>query len=353
MTEHALPPVPAIAADTLAALEARHVAFLEQRLVSDAARADWVRSFRAGYAWALGLRVGDVVHPRALTDGLSRALTEASVKEVVAPVMREIHRRVLATLRAEDSRLADYVDAEARLAIDALLERSDLVPERLVRELFEQEAVEDALRDIFFDGMVEFNQTVNPFFADWGLPALLKKMPIGGGTILKSMGAMRGEFDRRLEPEIRKFLQVFARKATVKLADFTITRGGDPKTIALRKNVVSLLYTQTIAELLHGVDDAAAAHGDRAAEAILLQLLRRERPRDRLREALELLLQEHGAKTIGEWLDDVGVTGEPALDEWADLLWPHVQRAFGSPVARDFFRALAAEFYASLPRAPS
>jgi len=342
MTDIALP------AETLEALKKKHVAFLSARMAGTAAREDWVRSFREGYAWALGLPVKEVVDVAALTDGVAAALSQASVKTLFAPVVKDVHRRTVASLKADDKRLAEYVNADARAAIDAILERSDLVPEKLVREVFAQEAIEDALRDILFDGLKEFNETVNPFFADWGLPALLKRMPIGGGAILKSMGAMRGEFDKRLEPEIRKFLLVFSRKAKNKLADVVITKGSDPKSIELRKNVVSFLYTQSLSELLAGVDDKAMKQGEIAVEQIVLESLTKEHPKKQLRAALEAFLADHGDKTVGEWLAAVGATGEPDLDAWAALLWPHVERVLASPVAHAFFEKITAEFYDGL-----
>jgi hypothetical protein len=270
------------------------------------------------------------------------------VKALFAPAARDIHRRAMASLRKDETRLGEYVPAQARLAIDDLLERSDLVPERLIRNIFEQEAIEEAIHDTLYDGLTEFNQTVNPFFADWGLPALVKRMPIGGGAISKSMGAMKGEFDKRLEPEIRKFLLAFSRKAKTKLADFFITRGDDPKSVELRKNVVSFLYSQSMKELLAGVDEAAQKKAAHAAEHITLETLKHDRPRQRLHEGLVAFLNEHGDATFGEWLKAASATGTPDLDAWANLLWPHVKRGIESPVSQAFFEKLTNEFYEGL-----
>lgn len=350
MTDLALSPT-TLSRETLEALKKKHIAFLELRLGSEAARQDWLGAFRDGYAWALTLRVRDVIDPVALTDGVTKALTADSVKALFAPVARDIHRRVLASAKGDESRLGDYVPAAARLAIDELLEKPDLVPERLVRKIFEQEAIEEAIRDTLFDGLKEFNEGVNPFFADWGLPALLKRMPIGGGAILKSMGAMRGEFDKRLEPEIRKFLLGFSRKAKGKLADFFITQGDDPKFIELRKNVVSFLYSQSMKELLAGIDDASSKRAETAVEHITLETLKRDHPRERLRAGLEELIRDAGDATFGQWLTTVGATSEPDLDAFAALLWPHVKRGIESPVSRAFFETITSEFYDGLAAA--
>ena len=342
MTEISLSP------EQVALLKQKHIAFLRGRLGSDAAREDWVRSFREGYTWVLGLQVNEVIDSVALTEGVVKALTAESVKALFAPVGKDIHRRVLKALKADADRLGDYVPAPARLAIDDLLERKDLVPERLLRKVFEQEAVEDAIRDMMYDGLVEFNETANPFFADWGLPAILKRMPIGGGAILKSMGAMRSEFDKRLEPEIRRFLLVFSRKAKDKMADLFVKKGDDPKVIELRKNVVSFLYSQSMGQLLAGVDDAAAKKAEHAVEHMVLETLRREEPRQKLKAALDDFLKEHGKGTIGGWLKAANAQGEPDLDAWASLLWPHLKRGLESPVAQAFFEKLTNEFYDGL-----
>src|SRR5690349_10691181 len=105
MTDLALSP------ETLEALKKKHLAFLVARLGGDAAREDWLRSFREGYTWALGLRVSEVVDPVVFTEGITKALTAESVKTLFAPVARDIHRRALASMKTDKARLGDYVPA--------------------------------------------------------------------------------------------------------------------------------------------------------------------------------------------------------------------------------------------------
>jgi hypothetical protein len=338
----------ALSADTLATLKRKHIAFLETRLSGDAARADWIASFRQGYEWALTQRVRELLKPDALTDGVLRALSSESVQTLFSPVARELSRRAFASLKSDASTVGDYVPEAARTAIQELLDKPDLVPPRLIRKVFEQEAIEEAIRDTLYDGLKEFNEGVNPFFADWGLPALIKRMPIGGSTIIKSMGAMRGEFDKRLEPEIRKFLLVFSRKAKVKLAEFFITKSGEPKFVELRKNLASYLYGESIKDLVAGVDNTTRASAERAAEQIALDARSRDRVRLRVRALLDELLRDAGDATLGDWLTAVGATGKPELDAFAELMWPHVALALESPVSRAFFAKITEEFYDGL-----
>lgn len=336
---------------TLHDLKRRHVAFLEERLVSQAAREDWIRAVRDGYVEFLALPVRDVLDPAAMARGLHEALTADSVRAFFAPLLRDLHRRVLSSLGEDRTPLGDHVPPKARLAIDALLDRRDLIPEALVRKVFEQKVIEDAIHDTLYEALTQFTTTVNPFFAEWGLPSILKRMPIGGSLILSSMESMRAEFDRRLEPEIRKFLGAFSRRARGELTELFLTRSADPRFAELRKNVVAFLYSRSLSELLEGLDEEAAATGTTAVEHIVLGLLGRDRAGHGLERELRRFLDECGDETVGEWMRAAGVSGDPALEAWASLLWPHVERALRGPVVRDLLGRITAEFYDGLATA--
>src|SRR5262249_37749361 len=133
-------------------------------------------------------------------------------------------------------------------------------PARLLREALENEAAEEVMRDVLYDALKEFSEKVNPFFADWGLPSLLKKLsPFGLGAMSKGFDSVRVEFDRRLEPEIRKFLLGFSRRALKNVADFTIDKADEPEFVAIRKRLVHFLLERRVAELCPEPDDGRAA----------------------------------------------------------------------------------------------
>lgn len=343
MTDLSFPPA------TVAALRAKHIAYLAERLTDDRARGDFVRSFANAYDHVLSRPLRELVDPAALSAVLTDVVTADAIRGLAAPVLREIHRRTVSALKTDEAKVGDFVPEAAREAIAALIARPDLLPEDLVRRVFEDEAAEEVLRDVLYDALVEFNDSVNPFFADWGLPALLKKvMPIGSGTVIKSIGAIRGEFDKRLEPEIRKFLLVFMRKSKSKIADLVVAKGADPKFIALRQSVVAWLYERSVAELTKTVDDDARDHVDTAAEEIALELAKQAHPRDRLRAEIEAFLKEKGDVTLGDWLTSIGAVARPELERIAELLWPHVRLLLESPPARAFYERVTWEFYDSL-----
>jgi len=338
-----------LSAAQVSALKAKHIAYLAERLTDDRAKGDFVRSFANTYDHVLSRPLREVVDPAALSSFLTDVVTSDAIRGLAAPVVREVHRRTVAALKTDEAKIGDYVNDAARAAIAELIARPDLIPEDLIHRIFEDEAAEEVLRDVIYDALVEFNDSVNPFFADWGLPALLKKvMPIGSGTVIKSIGAIRGEFDKRLEPEMRKFLLVFVRKSKTKMANMIVTKGADPKFMALRQNVVAWLYERSVAELTKTVDDDARDNVDTAAEEIALELAKNAHPREQLHAEIEAFLKEKGDVTLGDWLTSVGAVARPDLERIAELLWPRVRMLLESPPARAFYERITWEFYDGL-----
>lgn len=335
---------------TLEDLKRRHVAFLKSRLVSEQARRDWIRAFAGAFEHILALRIRVVLRPATIADALARALRDDSARTFFAPAARDVQRHVLGALAAEQTSLGDYVPEDARRAIDSLLEKRDLVPDSLVRKVFEQQAIVDAIDDTLYDGLMQFNTSVNPFFADWGLPSFIKRMPIGAGMILASMEALRGEFDRRLEPEIRKFLSAFSRRATGQLTELFITKSGEPKFIELRKNIAAFLYSQSLAELLSGVDHDDIATGALAAERLMLDAQAGEKLAASLRRILESFLIDRGDATVREWLGEIGATERPDVERWAAGLWPWAEQVLRSPALGEYLERITAEFYDTMKR---
>ena len=106
-----------ISRSTLAELERRHVAFLEERLVSERAREDWIRAAEAAADAIREVRIRDLFDPRALAGNLHRALGTGTVRTFFSPLLARMQRELVDVLRDDDTRLGDHVPEDARLAI--------------------------------------------------------------------------------------------------------------------------------------------------------------------------------------------------------------------------------------------
>ena len=327
----------------LAALKARHLAFLEARLVSAEAEADWKKSLGPIVADLLAIKVGDLASPQHMADAADALFTPEAVERTVRPLARHIVNVVIHELRAEKGTVGARVPAATKKRIDQLLERPGLFPDRLVRALSEEDAVEEVMRDTLYDALKEFSEKVNPFTADWGLPGLLKKLgPFGMG---KGFDSMRADFEKRLDPEIRKFLQGMSRKSLRKMVEFTIAKADEPRFIAVRKRLVGWMLEQEIASLSRSTDVEVVLLGQDIALDITAAELSRGGFRERRRAMIEAALVARKDRTVKEALDELGVGLVLDVDTLATATWPMVRAALGAPAVRAWLEGIVGEFY--------
>jgi hypothetical protein len=336
----------ALAPAALVALKARHLAFLEARLVSDAAEAEWKTCLGPIVADLLATRVGDLASPTRLADAADALFTAEAVERSVRPLARHVVNVVLAELRTEQGTVGARVPAATKARIDALLERPGLFPDRLVRALSEEDAVEEVLRDTLHDALKEFSEKVNPFVADWGLPALLKRLgPFGMGGIGKSFDTMRVDFEKRLDPEIRKFLQGMTRKSLRKMVELVIAKADEPRFVAVRKSLARWLLEQEIATLARSTDAEVVLLGQEIALDLLAAELSREGFRARRRALIEAALVAHQDRPLREVLDALGVGVSFDDGALATATWPLVRSALATPAVRAWLATIVGEFY--------
>jgi hypothetical protein len=327
----------------LAALKARHLAFLHARLVSAEAEAEWKKTFGPVVADLLSIKIGDLASAAHLADAADALFTAEAVDAAVRPLARHIVNVVLHELQSEKGTVGARVPAATKKRIDQLLERPGLFPDRLLRAISEEDAVEEVLRDTLYDALKEFSEKVNPFTADWGLPGLLKKLgPFGMG---KSFDAMRADFEKRLDPEIRKFLQGMSRKSLRKMVEFTIANADQPRFVAVRKRLAGWLLEQEIATLSRSADVEVVQLGQEIALDITAAELSRGGFRDKRRALIEAALVARKDRTVKEALDELGVGLILDFDSLATATWPMVRAVLAAPAVRAWIDGLVSEFY--------
>lgn len=244
-------------------------------------------------------RVRDLADP-ALLGPLLEALWGGSVAaESVAPVLQALRPFVLATLRADPRSLDDYLPPKARAALLALAQRPLKLPGPLAQALLQNPVLEEVLRDQLYEALREFNERVNPFFAEWGLPTIIRKvMPFGSGAVVRTLEAVRGEFDRRLEPEMRRFLQGFVKRGLQRAAQ-VLTEGKDgAHGPALRRSLLEALLAQRVELLASALGDEVVALAEEAVTATLTQLLASPRGAELRQGALVALCSAAGDHTL-------------------------------------------------------
>jgi len=327
-------------------IRARQLAWASAQLVSPEAEATYRQGLRLGWEAVLKTPVAHLIDPNGLADALDRLLDAKVVREAMAPIERALRGWLLQELQADGSRLDAYVPESAQAWLEQLVARSAPLRTRITRVVIEHPTTEAVMRDVLHDALTDFSNKVNPFFAEWGLPALLKKvLPLGAGAVLRSMDAVKGEFDKRLEPEIRRFLQGASRQALRKLAGMLAAQEESAPAVALRQAILEAVLSQTVSELSTelGAEGLVLLQG--AIDETTAHLLSLDSLRARRRVAVLAFVQAHANATVGEVLAHYWVTHTPDLDAVADATWPVVRAALQSGPVQGLLAAWIHRFF--------
>jgi hypothetical protein len=304
----------------------------------------WQGSLEAIYDAILSVPVGGLLHPRTTADLVETAFSEDTLETAFRPAGKLAWILLLGQLRDDKRRLGEYVSDETREALDELVARPDVVPERLIREIFEDEAAREVAADLIYDALREFQDKVNPFFAEWGLPALLKRLgPFGLGGMSKAFDSLRGEFEKRLEPEMRRFLATATGRGVKRAADYVIDHAQDRAFLALRKRLVRWVLDQTVATAVANVGEPLLNQGHDVAADLAAHVLTRDSVRARRRLVVDQLVSLHARQPLGEALSQYGITARPDFELLARATWPFVRAALSSEAGARWLRNLTGE----------
>ena len=198
------------------------------------------------------------------------------------------------------------------------------------------------------DALDEFSRKTNPFTAEWGLPSLLKRMgplSLGLGAFAKGIEAVRDEFDKRLEPERKRFLQSFARRSLDLAADFVVRRSDEPTFVAARKELLAWLLEQPVAEVVSPSGDRVTELVLDAAEATARHVNAMESTKRKRRATIEMLFAAHKSQSVEAALATYGAKVSLDYDAITDAVWPAVLVALDAPAVDAFLDDLVGGFY--------
>ncbi|MCU0694386.1 MAG: hypothetical protein MUF54_23610, partial [Polyangiaceae bacterium] len=259
--------------------------------------------------------------------------------DLVRPVISAIVPAVVRQLREDRTPLGCWVPDGPRSAIERAVSRPNFVHEDWIRALFRQRAVEAVMADALYRGIRDFS-TLMPRL-------MLSLMPVSRFSTLGSAGAFGKrvieELEKRIEPEIKTFLQGGTKLALERAANFAVEHSDDEAALAFRRNVVHFVLSKAPAFHVHGLTPAFLRELEPVVEQIARHAATRGETRTLARDAITQVADTHGDKTVGQLLRELGVREQPPLREWAALAWPLVLAAWTSPAARMWVDGLVQE----------
>lgn len=302
----------------------------------------WRDNLEAIYDAILEVPVGRLLHARTTADAVEATLSREAVQDGFLPASKLVWILLLGQLRDDKRRVGEYVHDEGREALEELAARPDVVPERLLQEILDDEAAREVMGDLLYTALREFQDKVNPFFADWGLPSLLKRLgPFGLGGMGKAFDGIRAEFEKRLEPEMRRFLTSFTGRGVKRVGAYLVDHAGDKSFIALRKRLVRWVLDQTVTGTIASAGEPLLNRTYEVATDIGANAMGLDSVRARRRLVVEQLVTLHAEQPLGEALAQYGITARPDFDLAAKLTWPFVRAALSSEAGAAWLASLA------------
>lgn len=342
--------------ETIRGLRARQVEHVKARLRGASGQAALAANLAAGWRAILDARVADVVDAEAVARAIESVIEGPLLDRAIRPVARAAVLIELARLREDPTELGAYVPEETRETLRELLARPGLLPERFVREALTHRAFEAVMRDVLDGALAEFQVKANPLTAEWGIPSILKKagpFSFGLGAFAASFEAVRGEIDKKLEPQRKIFLQSFARRALGTMADFVIKRHDEPAFVELRKELLDWMLGQPVKDLVATVDQRSGELAEEAGSAAAAHVLRAAESRRRRRAGIAMIVAAHGKQTVREAMAGYGV--DAAEVDWAAIAaaaWPLVEKGLESDAAQRWIEDLVGSFWDELGAVP-
>lgn len=331
-------------------LRSKQIEFLLARLTSEVAREQWRKNIAAVVNEVLDKPLQSVIELDALTKAIDAALARAVLDAELQPVLLGLVRQTRALLVQEKAPIGSFVPPNARKSLRDLAAKTNHLTAPLVREISQHEAARVVMSDVLHDALVQFSDRVNPFVADWGLPSLLKKFsPFGLGGVGKSIDGMRIEFEKRLEPEIKKFLISFSRDALRKGATSIISQSDTPAFIALRQRIVEFFLEQRFADVL--LDPADSDVVAKTAVDVIVHVCTDEKLAAQRHKIMREFFAAHAKKTVREVLRSVDLPDKlPAnvVDAIADATFPLFVAGLQTQTGKEWIEKLVGEFYEGL-----
>ena len=328
----------------LVELKARHAAFVKARLTGDEARAILRANVARGIDAFLASRVEDVMNVDALVKALDVAFGSPAFENGLRPLVKTLAMFEIVRLREDATPLGDYVPDKARADIRELLEKTGGIAPKLVKQIAEHEASEAVMREVLDHVIKEFQEKVNPFTSEWGLPSLLRRMgPLGFG-LAKGLDTMQGEFEKHVEPELKRFLHGAAKRALKLGAGFVVERTDQPSFVALRRELFAWFLEQPTNEVLL-LDEDRVKLGESATFEIARHIARLDATKRRRRATLEMIYGAHRKQTVREALSTYGIEVHPDVDAITGALYEPIVAWVKSSAADAFFAELIGGFY--------
>lgn len=310
---------------------------------------------QAEEAWTATLRVGaNVVFDQSFESLVPRIalieLLEAHLEDERARGQANLLAGVIAPtvvrrFRQDVNPMGRWLTDEGKKALLDLVSEADLIDTQWIRTLFREPAMEVLVADTLLASLKDFSSIVPRLVQGLAASTLGRFAKLGG---LGSLGGGLGgrlveELERRLEPEIKKFVQGGTRRALEGAARFSVDHVDDPVSVESRRNLVRFVLDQPGQFHVNKVTDARLDAVRRIALEVAAAVQQSPESRQIVREVVETFYDTHGATRVRDFFAEAGISADPPFEQWGRATWPIVRGVLMHDEVRAWMDRLAAD----------
>jgi hypothetical protein len=318
-------------------------AWLAARLTGDRGKTEWRTIIEGAWKNLLAEKLSTLIPEKEIEALLLAHLAdETRLEAIVVSELRATLIPIVEFMRTDHQKVARWIPDDARARLLAFAAEKGTVDPAWIRSIFREKAIEALVSDTLYRALIDFSTIV---------PRMIQSLLPGGLAKLGGIGTrVVEEIEKRLEPEIRKFLDKGTRRALETASQFTIDHLDDKLSVEFRKNMLAFAIDQHASFHVHALTDARMKELETIARSIARHVAKSEETKSRTREAIEKIAKKHGEKPILEVLRELGAIEEPPFDQWADATFTIVSRAVRSPEIAGYMGRIALELLEELEK---
>ncbi len=319
--------------------------WLVERLTGELAQQEWHRVFKAAGQELLGQPLNALVSEEEMLALLEAHLDEERLVALVRPAIRFGLHHALKQAQDDDQPLERYLSDAAKDSFMQLATRPGVIQEAWITELFSQDAMEELGADTLYKALKDFS-TIIPRLIESMTPSALGKLARLGGRATGGVTTkLLDEVERRLEPEIKKWLERGTRRALDSAASFATEHRDSPAAVEARRSLLRFFWSQSAAFHARSFTPEVVGDLELAVERTARHVGALPETKERFAKVIADTYKSDGNKKLEDWLETMGVDRAPPWEAWSKVAWSVLETAMAGPAIREWHKGIASEIH--------
>lgn len=299
----------------------------------------------AAYDWVADVPIRDLVGDPGLVDVMVGYICEAPIEAIVRTAAGDVARTLHRVALADDTRMDGLISKAQFDALAGAGLKLEQVRGEVIEQVTTSEVYSQLIAHVLYQGIKNYLQTENVIAKR--VPGASKLMRLSQQAVNSAAPKLEQSIDRQLTTFVAANIQ-----DTIRDSRQYLNTALDEEVLgAVATEVWSANKAVTVAQLAALVPSDSVNELMDAAVAAVMTVRSTPSFRALLEVAASDLLAEHGDRTLGSLLNDLGLDKADTNKIVGAVLTPALNRSYADGFLEQRIRARLAPFYASYGRA--